>query len=108
MQSLPNDIEWVTGQLNSPEATRDLLQGCDAVIHAALDRPGDGFRGAEGDLIEFVERNLLGSLRLMEEARRQQIERFVFISTCAVHEQILDDRLSLVAAHTLRSSQGSD
>ncbi len=100
VQSLPDDIEWVTGQLNSPEATRDLLEGCDAVIHAALDRPGDGFRGAEGDLIEFVERNLLGSLRLMEEARRQQIERFVFISTCAVHEQILDDRL-LDEAHPL-------
>ena len=81
VQSLPDDIEWVTGQLNSPEATRDLLEGCDAVIHAALDRPGDGFRGAEGDLIKFVERNLLGSLRLMEEARRQQIERFETFGT---------------------------
>lgn len=87
-----DQIEWVEGALNQTNATKDLLAGCHAVIHAALDRPGTGFRGAEGDLVEFVDTNLLGSLRLIEHARQQQIDRFVFISTCAVHEQILDDR----------------
>jgi len=61
-------------------------------VHAALYRPGTGFRGAEGDLVTFVERNVLGSLRLIETARAAGVRRFVFISTCAVHEQILDDR----------------
>jgi len=51
-----------------------------------------GFRGAEGDVVDFVERNVLGTLRLIEEARRAGVGRFVFISTCAVHERILDDR----------------
>jgi len=50
-----------------------------------------GFRGAEGDVIEFVERNLVGTLRLIESARKAGANRFVFISTCAVHERILDD-----------------
>ena len=30
------DLEWVSGELNDPGATRELVNGCDAVIHAAL------------------------------------------------------------------------
>jgi len=79
---------------------RSLVDGVDAVVHAALYRPGAGFRGAEGDLAEFVERNVLGSIRLMEATRAADVGRFVFISTCAVHEVILDDR-KLDEAHPL-------
>jgi nucleoside-diphosphate-sugar epimerase len=68
------------------------VDGTEAVVHAALDRPGAGFRGAEGDLIRFVETNLLGTLRLIEAARASGAGRFIFISTCAVHEKILTDR----------------
>ena len=59
-----------------------------------------GFRGAEGDLIEFVQKNVVGTLELIEAARRADVGRFVFISTCAVHEKILDDR-PLDEAHPL-------
>ena len=85
-------IEWLPGELNDERASQSLVAGCDAVVHAALFRPGTGFRGAEGNLIEFVERNVVGTLRLVEEARGAGVSRFVFISTCAVHERILDDR----------------
>jgi nucleoside-diphosphate-sugar epimerase len=68
------------------------VRGCDAVVHAALYRPGRAFRGGEGNLIEFVDKNVIGTLRLIETAREAGVERFVFISTCAVHEVILDDR----------------
>jgi nucleoside-diphosphate-sugar epimerase len=85
-------LEWVEGDLRHPGSNRRLVEGCAAVVHAALDRPGAGFRGAEGDLIDFVETNVVGSIRLIEDARRAGVERFVFISTCAVHEVILDDR----------------
>ena len=34
----------------------------------------------------------LGTLELIEAARRAGVARFVFISTCAVHEKILNDR----------------
>ncbi len=56
--------------------------------------------GAEGDLIDFVEANVVGTLRLIEAARAAGVGRFVFISTCAVHEVILDDR-PLDEAHPL-------
>ena len=90
-------IEWLPGQLGDQAATNELVAGCDAVVHAALDRPRvgsqrAGFRGAEGDVPAFAEKNIVGSLRLIEAARAADVGRFVFISTCAVHEKILDDR----------------
>jgi len=93
-------IEWMVGHLNEDTATRRLVKGCDAVVHAALWRPGASFRGGEGDIIEFAEKNLIGSLKLIREAIDAGVTRFVFISTCAVHEKILDDRL-LDEAHPL-------
>lgn len=85
-------VTWVPGSLNRPETMKPLVEDCDAVIHAALDRPGAGFRGAEGDLVAFVEANVMGTLRLIEASRAGGVPRFIFISTCAVHEVILDDR----------------
>ena len=90
--AVSSSIEWVPGSLRDPESEMALLQGCDAVVHAALDRPGSGFIGAEGDLLNFAEANLMGSLRLFQAAEQAGIARFVFISTCAVYDTILDDR----------------
>lgn len=85
-------ITWIPGSLDDPASMADLLDGADAVVHAALDHPGGGFRGGEGELIGFLERNVLGSIRLIEEARKAGAGRFVFVSTCATHEVILPDR----------------
>ncbi len=92
--------QWIEGDLGDRDSASALVEGCDAVVHAALYRPGIGFRGAEGDLVEFVEKNVVGTLELIEAARRANVGRFVFISTCAVHEKILDDR-PLDEAHPL-------
>lgn len=86
------DLQWIEGELGDSEGTKALVQGCDAVVHAALYRPGPSFRGGEGNVIEFAEKNILGTLKLIETARRENVDRFIFISTCAVHEKILDDR----------------
>ncbi len=87
-----SDLEWIDGELGDPDSANALVADCDAVVHAALYRPGTGFRGAEGDVIEFVQKNVVGSLELIEAARRAGAGRFVYISTCAVHEKILDER----------------
>ncbi len=96
-------LQWIEGDLGNRDSMAALADGCDAVVHAALYRPGMGFRGAEGDLIEFVQKNVVGTLELIEAARRANVGRFVFISTCAVHEKILDDR-PLDEAHPLWAS----
>jgi len=87
-------IEWTAGDLTAPEGFDDFCRSADAVVHGALYRAeGVGFRAAADDQFEaFIRANLLGSLQLMAAARRQDVGRFVFISTCAVHEEILDDR----------------
>jgi nucleoside-diphosphate-sugar epimerase len=85
-------LTWIPGALGDAKATVELVEGVDAVVHAALDHPGGGFRGGEGDLMSFLDHNVLGSVRLIDEARKAGVGRFVFISTCAVHEVILPDR----------------
>ena len=85
-------IEWLPGELGDRDAARALVADCDAVVHAALYHPGGGFRGGEGDLLQFVEKNVLGTLQLITESREAGVGRFVFISSCAVHEKILADR----------------
>ncbi len=93
-------IQWVPGGLSDESSMVELVEGVDAVVHAALDRPTRRFRGGEGDMPTFVERNVLGTIRLIEAARAAAVKRFVFISTCAVHEIILNDR-KLDEAHPL-------
>lgn len=93
-------VEWIPGELTDAESMTSLLAGCDAAVHAALYRPGKGFRGAEGDVATFAETNVVGTIRLIDAARAADVGRFVFISTCAVHEVILEDR-TLDEAHPL-------
>ena len=88
-------LEWIEGDLRNQESHAELITGCDALVHAALYRaPGfTSFRGGEGQLSTFAEINLLGSIRLFEAALSVKDFRVVFVSTCAVHEAILEDRL---------------
>ena len=94
------DLEWIPGELGDVTACERLVDGCDAVVHSGLHRSGPTFRGSEGDMEEFVRKNVVGTVQLIEAARRKDVHRFVFISTCAVHEKLLDDR-PLDEAHPL-------
>lgn len=87
-------IEWVPGTLGDPAAVRDLIRGADAVVHAAVQWEGPRNRGTghHGVSDVFFGVNLTGSLQLFQAAFEAGISRFVFLSTCAVHEVILDDR----------------
>lgn len=99
-EALAKSLQWIEGDLGNAASCQTLVEECDAVVHAALYHPGGGFRGGEGDVVKFVERNILGTIRLIESARSARVGRFVFISTCAVHEKILEDR-PLDEAHPL-------
>jgi nucleoside-diphosphate-sugar epimerase len=94
------ELDWVSGELGDPRATESLVEGADAVVHAGLAHVRTGFRGGEGDVLEFADKNLMGTLRLIQAARRADARRFIFISSCAVHEVILEDR-PLDEAHPL-------
>jgi nucleoside-diphosphate-sugar epimerase len=94
LEEVAGVLEWQEGALGDPAAAAALVRGVDAVVHAALQWEGrGGFRGSgDSSLLAFLEANLLGSVRLFQAARDAGVGRFIFISTCAVHEVILPDR----------------
>lgn len=87
-------IEWLPGNLGDAAATAALVHGVDAVVHAAVQWEGPRNRGSgrHGAAEVFLGVNLTGSLQLFQAAFEAGVSRFVFLSTCAVHEVILDDR----------------
>lgn len=89
-----SDITWIEGGLHEPLSIAPLLDGVDAVVHAGLYWPpgGRGHRGSEANVVDFAHTNIIGTLSLIETARDAAIDRFVFISTCGVHDVILADR----------------
>jgi nucleoside-diphosphate-sugar epimerase len=94
-ESMDQHLVWVHGKLGDAASCYRLVEGCQAVVHAALNRPGRlnrDFRGTEGEIVPYAENNIVGSLQLIDEARAAGVPRFIYISTCAVHERILDDR----------------
>ena len=87
-------IEWLPGSLGDQAAVRELIRGADAVVHAAVQWEGPRNRGrrSHGAPDVFLSVNLTGSLQLFRAASEAGVPRFVFVSTCAVHEVILPDR----------------
>ena len=90
-RQLGTRIELVQGQLGDGRET-EAVQGCDAVVHAALWREDGSFQQPPKNLLKYLDINLTGSIRLIEAAMHQEVERFVYLSTCAVHDKILNDR----------------
>ncbi len=95
-------VEWLPGTLGDEAAVGALTRGADAVVHAAVqwEGPRNRGRGSHGEPGVFLGVNLTGSLQLFRAAFAAGVPRFVFLSTCAVHEVILDDR-PLDEAHPL-------
>jgi nucleoside-diphosphate-sugar epimerase len=95
-------IEWLPGALGDQTAVGELVRGVDAVVHAAVQWEGPRNRGAghHGAADVFFGVNLAGSLQLFQAAFEAGVSRFVFLSSCAVHEVILGDR-PLDEAHPL-------
>jgi nucleoside-diphosphate-sugar epimerase len=87
-------ITWLPGRLGDASAASELVQGTDAVVHAAVQwqGPRNRGRGSHGASDVFFGVNLTGSLQLFQAGFEEGVSRCIFISTCAVHEVILDDR----------------
>jgi nucleoside-diphosphate-sugar epimerase len=94
LEKIADAIEWLPGTLGEEKAARDLVHGVDVVVHGAVQWQGPRNRGSgsHGEANVFFGVNLAGSLQLFQSAFEAKVPRFVFISTCAVHDVILDDR----------------
>jgi nucleoside-diphosphate-sugar epimerase len=91
---LDPSVEWLPGQLGDASAVAGLVRGVDALVHAAVEweGPRNRGRGRHGEPSVFLGINLAGSLQLFQAGFEAGLGRCVFLSTCAVHEVILDDR----------------
>src|SRR5436305_6124909 len=78
---MPAEVEWVEGHLGEDDATRRLVRGADAVVHAAVDWSERG-----GDILAFLDTNFMGSIQLLAAARSAGVGRFLYVASCAVHE----------------------
>lgn len=79
--------EWQVGDQYDPQVQSELVKGAAAVIQAAIDWVALN----QGPAANF-ERNMLGSLRLLESSRRAGVRQFLFVSSLDVYDEILLDR----------------
>lgn len=85
-------IEFVCGELGEGREEA-FVEGCDAIVHSGLWRESASFQESPSSVAEYARVNIVGTLALIEASVRLQLSRFVFVSTCAVHDVVLDDRL---------------
>lgn len=92
LAGIDENVEWVLGDLCDEASMQRLVDGCDAVVHSALWKPGMQFQGGEGPLPKFATVNMIGTLHLIDAAMKAGVNRFVHLSSCAVYDKILQDR----------------
>src|SRR5437773_5715271 len=79
---LAGAIEVFRGDLANPEAVAGALDGCEVVLHlGALIPIPYSYRHPR----EFVTSNVIGTLNVLEAARRAEVSRIVHTSTSAVY-----------------------
>ncbi|TWT98905.1 NAD-dependent epimerase/dehydratase family protein [Neorhodopirellula pilleata] len=99
-------VDWIAGELDDTNAAVNLIDDCDHIVHTALTRGGDNFMDEPEDSVAYYQTNVLGTLRLIEAARRRFVSkanansRFVFLSSGAVHQKVADE-LPLDERHPL-------
>ncbi|MCT4356216.1 NAD(P)-dependent oxidoreductase [Streptomyces sp. Je 1-79] len=70
-------LRYVTGDLTDPRTLRGVCSGATTVVHAA------SYVGGDADRCREI--NHLGTLALLEEARRAGVRRLLYVSTAAVY-----------------------
>lgn len=93
-----NDITFIHGDIADPEAVHRAMAGVDAVINFAAESHVDR---SLMDPTPFVRTNVEGTLRLLEEARRIGVSRFLHVSTDEVYGDLAGTDWHSVETDTL-------
>jgi nucleoside-diphosphate-sugar epimerase len=80
--------EFMEGDYTDAQVQRRLVDGVEAVIHNAIDWD----KQPDSPEHENFHRNVLASLRLLEQARLAGVRQFIFVSSVAAYHEILADR----------------
>lgn len=73
---------FVHGDICDPQAVEAAMAGCDAVVNLAAETHVDR---SLMDASAFVQTDVLGAYVLLEAARRQGVQRFLYVSTDEVY-----------------------
>ena len=80
-------IEFVEGAIEDPDAVRDSLAGCDAIVNFAAESHVDR---SIADQEAFARTHVIGTGVLLEAARELGVDRYVQVSTDEVYGSIAD------------------
>jgi len=81
-EALPDEIEFIQGNLLKPNEILGALKDIDAVLHfAAYIEAGESMQNP----LKFFENNLKGSVTLLEAMRQAGVKNIIFSSTAAIY-----------------------
>lgn len=94
------DIEAFRGNIGDPASIANAAGGCDAILHIA------GIVAEEPPEVTFENVNVGGTRNLLEEAKRANVRRFVFVSSLGADVGQSDYHRSKRAAEELVQQSG--
>ena len=93
LEGLEGRIEFTKGDIADPDTVNEVMSGCDAVVHFAAESHVDR---SLIDSRPFIHTNVIGTQVLLDACRRQDVQRFLHVSTDEVYGDVAGtDALSL-------------
>ncbi|MCK4366690.1 MAG: NAD-dependent epimerase/dehydratase family protein [Thermoplasmata archaeon] len=82
LSAIKEDVSFVEGDIRDGEAVKDALREADLVFHCAAQISVE--RSVENPA-ETNQINVEGTLRVLDQCRKEDVERFVFVSSSSVY-----------------------
>lgn len=82
------NYEFIKGDICNPKSVAKAMKEADRVVHFAAESHVD--RSIKDPFV-FLKTDVIGTAVLLEEARRQKIEKFVYISTDEIYGSVEQD-----------------
>lgn len=84
-ENLRDDVPFVRGDVSAEEVVAAAISGCDVVFHLAA---SVGNTRSIDDPVRDSQANVIGTLRVLEAAREEGIERVVFSSSAGIFGEL--------------------
>ncbi len=83
-ETIDSRVNFIEADLNDQTKLEEIMPGHDGVIHmASLIEVGESVKKP----IEFVENNILGTIKLLEAMRKTSVKKIIFSSSACVYGQ---------------------
>ena len=82
LSAVTQDVSFVEGDIRDGEAVKDALRGANLVFHCAAQISVE--RSVENPT-ETNQINVEGTLRVLDQCRKEDVQRFVFVSSSSVY-----------------------